>query len=186
VYFYSYARCKIRHSGIRCSHKSKPKQRSSLNMACIQRNYNIFRKDLLYANNPLYFSRSFKNRTQEGSSWRRTRLKQTGLSVLACEERFGLSGLTDHGALSSPLHRTAFTTSDHISIPRSLALLSIGRSHCAICIILVVCQEQILQRPSLSCPGKKAVSNNLQLPCRPTTMPASPIALTIFLEPPVS
>ena len=49
------------------------------------------------------------------------------------------------------------------------------------------CQVQKLKRPSLSCPGKKAVSNNLPTSCRPTTMPASlPLLLTIFLEPPVS
>lgn len=119
-------------------------------------------QDLLSANNPLYFSRSLESRTRECLAQNKIDHfeKQTGLSVLACEERFGLSGLTDHGTLSSPLHRAAFTTSDDISILRSLALLSIGRTHCAICTILV-CQEQILQRPSLSCPGKKAVSNNL-------------------------
>jgi len=70
-----------------------------------------------------------------------------------------LSGL-DHGALSSTLHRTTFTTSDNISILRSPALLSIGRSHRAIYSVFV-CQEQELQPSSLSCLGKKAVSNNL-------------------------
>lgn len=160
----------------------------------ILRVYNVTtipsRQDILSENNPLYFSKSFKSRTYE-SAWRRTRLtilkSKRGFRVLACEERFGLSGLTDHGALSSPLHRTA-PPSPRATTFRYCALWRCFRS--AVPTVPSAQFSSVRSRyysvRSCRVQEKKPCQTTFQLPCRPTTMPASPIALTIFLEPPVS
>lgn len=119
------------------------------------------------------------------SAWRWTEQfkNQTGLSALACE-RIGLSGLTTAPFLAlftAPPSQRA-TTSRYCALRRcfrSAALIAPSAQ-------FLSCQEQDSQLSSLSCPEKKPCQTTFQLPCRPTTMPASPIALTIFLEPPVS
>lgn len=106
-------------------------------------------------------------------------------AVLACE-RFGLSGLDD-SALSSAPSSPHHLHNERRHLDTALAGAAFEPPHSLCHLRNLDCVDPDSRPSSLSCPGKKAVSNNLPTPCRPTTMPTSlPILLTIFLEPPVS
>lgn len=84
---------------------------------------------------------SFLIARQEGeSAWHMQHLQKPNgaFGGLGLRAIWSLSGLLDDSALSSPLHRITFTTSDDISILRSSALLSNRRTRCAVCAILTV------------------------------------------------
>ncbi|KAG9533764.1 hypothetical protein KCU93_g38, partial [Aureobasidium melanogenum] len=93
----------------------------------------------------------------------------------------------DDSALSSPPSSPHHLHNERRHLDTALAGAALEPPHS-------LCHPRSLDRldpesrpSSLSCSGKKAVSNNLPTSCRPTTMPTSlPILLTIFLEPPVS